>query len=371
MPRRSKRQPENHERWLVSYADFVTLLFAFFVVMFATSRVDSQRMRQISEFYSAFLARDAELVQHLLAKLAEQDQTQEAAASTPDARRVLTMAELTPIKEQVQQRLASLLEAEKIGLSLTPRGLIISLRESGFFPPGQAAFLPGTADLLAEVGAVIAELPNQPVRMEGHTDNTPIRTPRFPSNWELSAARAIAVLDLMVERFDIDPRRVSVAGYGERRPIADNATPEGRAKNRRVDIAILSQSAAEMAPKQRLDNLDEPGGVPGPAARNQPRTPRLRLGSAAGQPGEWFSYTVWPLPPITRLRGCHAGRAAPCQGGGTHAAGKLTFYDLRHQPSPLLRTAPLPIHRHRAGLLDRRPPSRCGRSRALVSSLFS
>jgi len=265
MPRKNKKHHENHERWLVSYADFVTLLFAFFVVMFATSHVDSRRMQQISEFYSAFLAKDAELVQRLLLKMAEDSKPQDEQTSVPDARRVLTMAELTPIKAQVERRLAPLLEAEKIGLSLTPRGLIISLRESGFFPPGQATFLPGTAGLLTEVGAVIAELPNQPVRMEGHTDDTPISTPRFPSNWELSTARAIAVLDLLVERFDIDPRRVSVAGYAERRPIAENSTPEGRTKNRRVDIAILSQSAAEMAPKQRLDNLETPS-LPEPAA---------------------------------------------------------------------------------------------------------
>jgi chemotaxis protein MotB len=264
MPRKSKRRPENHERWLVSYADFVTLLFAFFVVMFATSHVDAQRVQGISEFYSAYLAKDAELAERLLAKMAEE------ASATPDpndpsARRMLTVAEMAPIKEQVAQRLAPLIEAEKVSLALTPRGLIISLRESGFFPAGQATFLPGTADLLSEVGAVIAELPNQPVRMEGHTDNTPIHTQRFPSNWELSAARGIAVLDLMVDRFAIDPGRVSVAGYADRRPIADNSSPDGRAKNRRVDIAILSQSAAEMAPRQRLDNLE-----PAAAGRDYP-----------------------------------------------------------------------------------------------------
>jgi chemotaxis protein MotB len=265
MPRKSKQAPENHERWLVSYADFVTLLFAFFVVMFATSRVDHKRMQQISEFYGAYLAKDAEMAQQLLNKMDEENLRKQAEANPPAARRVLTMAELEPIKAQVEQRLAPLIEADKIALSLTPRGLVISLRESGFFAPGQASFLPGTADLLAEVGAVIAELPNQPVRMEGHTDNTPIRTARFPSNWELSTARAIAVLDLLVDRFDIDARRVSVAGYGERRPIADNSTAAGRSKNRRVDIAILSQSAAAMAPKQRLD-APEPEKAPGRAA---------------------------------------------------------------------------------------------------------
>ncbi len=259
MRRRSKKPPENHERWLVSYADFVTLLFAFFVVMFATSHVDAARMKRISAMYSAVLSNDSAMMQQLLATMAAEDLAQQQQANAPDARRVLTMAELTPIKARIEKRLAPLIDADKIGLSLTPRGLVISLRESGFFPPGQASFLPGAADLLSEVAAVVAELPNQPVRMEGHTDNTPISNARFPSNWELSTARAIAVLDLFVDRFDMDPRRVSVAGYGERRPIADNRTAAGRAKNRRVDIAILSRSAASMAPQQRVD--DAVGGA--------------------------------------------------------------------------------------------------------------
>ncbi|MEX2302657.1 MAG: flagellar motor protein MotB [Bryobacterales bacterium] len=267
MPRRSKAKPENHERWLVSYADFVTLLFAFFVVLFATSHVDAQRMQQISEAYSAIMSKDVEQLRAVMVTFADQKKAAAAAKAVqdPDARRVLTMAEMQPVRKRVEQRLAPLIEGDKIGLALTPRGLIISLRESGFFAPGQATFLPGAAGLLSEVGAVVAELPNQPVRMEGHTDDAPIRTARFPSNWELSTARAIAVLDLMVELYDIDPHRVSVAGYGERRPIAGNLTPEDRAKNRRVDIAILSRSAAEMAPKQRLD---VPASDP-PAAESQ------------------------------------------------------------------------------------------------------
>jgi chemotaxis protein MotB len=277
MPRKSKSKPENHERWLVSYADFVTLLFAFFVVMFATSHVDAKRMQQLSEVYSAVLSRDAELLQNVIAKFAAEKAAETAAAAVPEARRVLTMAEMKPVKEQVEQRLAALIAGDKIALALTPRGLIISLRESGFFPPGQATFLPGAEDLLSEVGAVIAELPNQPVRMEGHTDNTPIQTVRFPSNWELSTARAIAVLNLMVHKYDIDPHRVSVAGYGERRPIAENASQQGRAKNRRVDIAILSLSAAEMAPKQRLQPPE-----PEPIAGRQQALSR----SPRGQPAE-------------------------------------------------------------------------------------
>jgi chemotaxis protein MotB len=258
MRRKSREHAENHERWLVSYADFVTLLFAFFVVMFATSRVNAQRVTQISEYYSAYMAKDSERLEEVLRDQAIRPPKEEA---NPDLRHILTEAEMAPVKRNVEERLAPLLEAERIELRLTPRGLIISLRESGFFAAGQADLLPGTEAVLSEVGGVIAGLPNQPVRLEGHTDNQPIQTARFPSNWELSTARAIAVLDLLVDRFSIDPFRVSVAGYGEHRPVADNATVEGRAKNRRVDIAILSQSAADMAPKQRLAYQDERRGA--------------------------------------------------------------------------------------------------------------
>lgn len=281
MPRKSSKQRENHERWLVSYADFVTLLFAFFVVMFATSHVNSRRMQQISQAYAAIMSNDIQQLRSIVAEFAADRDAAEGAgdaAGNPDARRVLTMQEMMPVKARVEQRLGPLIQGDKISLSLMPRGLIISLRESGFFPPGQATFLPGAADLLSEVGAVIAELPNQPVRMEGHTDNAPIQTTRFPSNWELSTARAIAVLDLMVHTYDIDPRRVSVAGYADRRPIADNSTPEGRAKNRRVDVAILSHSAAEMAPKQRLDVLDPVQ----PAEPQQPPLARSAAGAGSG-----------------------------------------------------------------------------------------
>jgi flagellar motor protein MotB len=236
-------------------------------------------MQQISEAYSAIMSKDAEQLRAVMVTFADQKKAAAAAkaAKDPDARRVLTMAEMEPVRKRVEQRLAPLIEGDKIGMALTPRGLIISLRESGFFAPGQATFLPGAAGLLSEVGAVVAELPNQPVRMEGHTDNAPIQTARFPSNWELSTARAIAVLDLMVEQYHVDPHRVSVAGYGERRPIAGNLTPQDRAKNRRVDIAILSRSAAEMAPKQRLDmpasnvpTNDVPASDPPVAALPQP-----------------------------------------------------------------------------------------------------
>jgi chemotaxis protein MotB len=242
MPRRSKAKPENHERWLVSYADFVTLLFAFFVVMFATSHVDAQRMQQISEAYSAIMSKDAEQLRAVMVTFAAQKQAAAAsqAAKDPDARRVLTMAEMEPVRKRVEQRLAPLIEGDKIGLALTPRGLIISLRESGFFPPGQATFLPGAAGLLSEVGAVVADLPNQPVRMEGHTDNTPIRTARFPSNWELSTARAINVGKFLVED-GIPPERIAVAGFASFQPLDDRFDEIAYRRNRRIEIKLTTR----------------------------------------------------------------------------------------------------------------------------------
>jgi chemotaxis protein MotB len=115
-------------------------------------------------------------------------------------------------------------------------------------------FNPEAVPLLSKVAEALRKLPDQPVRLEGHTDNVPIETERFPSNWELSAARANAVLELLCGRLELDPRRFAVAGYADYHPVADNSTSEGRGHNRRVDIVVLSRSAAEMEPRQQPDD---------------------------------------------------------------------------------------------------------------------
>ena len=148
-------------------------------------------------------------------------------------------------------------------VSLEARGLVVSLQQATFFPSGEDAIDPATYPSLEKVATAIRQLPN-PVRLEGHTDAMPIHTTRFRSNWELSAARAIAVLDLLTGRFQVPVQRLAVAGYAETIPIASNETEQGRSRNRRVDIVILS--------RQQLVN--EPAPLAGAtASRTTPLKP--------------------------------------------------------------------------------------------------
>ena len=241
------RARDNHERWLVSYADFITLLFAFFVVLFAASNLDESRVAALAESYSSYLQGASPQT------LAPSNSTTEGGGNPePDEHNILTRAELLPIKQDLEERLAGMVGDGKVSVSLHPRGLVLSLREAAFFPIGKAAFRVGAEDLLEEIGDAIRRIPSQPIRLEGHTDNVPIHNEEFASNWDLSSWRAIEVTNLLIERFGIAPRRLSVVGYGELRPVADNVSPEGRAANRRVDVVILSRSAAAMAPQQKL-----------------------------------------------------------------------------------------------------------------------
>ena len=252
MPARSKRKKEpehqSHERWLVSYADFITLLFAFFVVMFATSQVNKKKVTWIAAYFAAYIkggnAGAAEVLRDLPANF---DEVLPPKPSAEDA----AMAQLAPVHQQLSQELTQEIGEGKVALSMQPRGLVLSLREAALFPPGQDTFNPEALPILSKVAAALSKLPRQPVRLEGHSDNIPIETGRFPSNWELSAARANVVLELFCGRFELQAERFAVAGYADYRPVSANDTSEGRASNRRVDIVILSGSAAEMEPHRR------------------------------------------------------------------------------------------------------------------------
>ena len=247
--RRKPPSPENHERWLISYADFITLMFAFFVVMFASSQVNKKKVGSISVYFEAYM-KDGN------AKAAQPVREHPGGEEAPpkSSAELATMGELAPVQKQLDEDLAKEIQEGKIALSLQPRGLILSLRESALFPPGQDTFNPEAVPMLGKVAEALRRLPGQPVRLEGHTDNVPIQTAQFPSNWELSAARANAVLELLSGRLGIEPERFAVAGYADYHPVSTNETLEGRGHNRRVDIVVLSRSAAEMEPRQRASD---------------------------------------------------------------------------------------------------------------------
>lgn len=241
---------ENHDRWLVSYADFITLLFAFFVVMFATSQTDKAKAQQVSDSVKAALEKGgvAAAVREILggtvddhgkgnALMKGPGGTQPKKAAVPEA------AELLPSMSYLSQALEAEVKLGKIEIHLEPRGLVLSLREKTFFPSGEDTIDPQSFDAIDKIGNTIRELPN-PVRLEGHTDAVPIHTARFHSNWELSAARSIAMLQLLSTRCGISRDRLAIAGYAETAPVDSNETEDGRAHNRRVDIVILNKQVS-------------------------------------------------------------------------------------------------------------------------------
>jgi len=263
---RKKKHAEhvNHERWLVSYADFITLLFAFFVVMFAASNSDKKKAGQVAQsVQSAFTdlaiftpsgkkvplyddggvpSTATSVIGNMQSKFNNTQVVPGAGKGESD-----TPATMPEVKAQIEKALQTQLENKSVRVTSDERGLTISLSEAGFFTPGSEVMHPTGGEVLDRIVSNLLTIPN-PVRIEGHTDTTPIHTARFPSNWELSTARAEHVLHYLIDA-KVPPERLSPAGYGQYKPVASNATPEGRAENRRVDVVILSESAQKLEPK--------------------------------------------------------------------------------------------------------------------------
>ena len=261
MPRPKHAEHENHERWLVSYADFITLLFAFFVVMFASSQTDKGKAKQVSEAVEKALRKvPPEQLPPAVAKVlggTVDDKGQGNAqmhgpggakkAAKEDRPEVM---ELGISLKMLSTQLAEEIKQGKVEVSMTPRGIVVSLKQAAFFPSGTDAVEPATMSTMEKVAAALKSVEN-PVRIEGHTDSVPIHTPRFRSNWDLSAARSIAIMEVLANRFEIPSQRLSIAGYADTAPVAGNDTPEGRARNRRVDLVILNDYAiAKTEPAQ-------------------------------------------------------------------------------------------------------------------------
>ena len=255
MTRKKAAEPENHERWLVSYADFITLLFAFFVVMFASSQSDKNKAKAVSDAVRDALEHGqfSSAISAVLGRgkhealLSHQATEERGNLNAPPGPAETHPPDLAKSLDTLQKGLDSELKNGKLQLRLEPRGLVISMREATFFASGDDAVAPTSLPILAKIAAVVQSLPN-PVRLEGHTDSQPIHTSRFRSNWELSSARSIAMLELLRDRFQIPAARMAVAGYAENAPADTNESEEGRAHNRRVDLVLLSAGAETAEP---------------------------------------------------------------------------------------------------------------------------
>lgn len=247
MARRPRRQdPENHERWLISYADFITLLFALFVVLYALSKVDENKYKEFGNslnfaFGSIFVGKKS-IVDTAQPQLNEQEQLLKNLVDKRNARLVEQQRKqneaMQAMVSNLNQVMAPLVKNEMVSVNKTPKGVVIDINASALFEQGEAALQRGAIRILTAVAKVL-EPGTEGVEVEGHTDDIPIFTPQFPSNWELSAARASSVVRLFIEQ-GVAAERLRAVGLASYSPIGTNETPEGRARNRRVTITIVA-----------------------------------------------------------------------------------------------------------------------------------
>ncbi|MCC7365465.1 MAG: OmpA family protein [Dehalococcoidia bacterium] len=224
-------KPENHERWIVSYADMLTLLFALFVVLYATGNPNTEKLKQVRE------SLDDAFNTGVLQGSNGDSPIFEGSGITSSIANIKS-ADLEAIAEEVGTFAQTAGLDGKIQIRSEADRITISLADNLLFDSGSAELKPGSQDVLLMVAGVLNHLPND-LKIEGHTDNVPVNSPDYPTNWELSAARSSTVLRFLVEAGTVSGARMELAGYAETHPIADNATAEGRALNRRADIVIM------------------------------------------------------------------------------------------------------------------------------------
>lgn len=261
MSRKRRKKPHmNHERWLVSYADFITLMFAFFVVLFATAQADKKKEAAVSQaidhaFRTLGLFQPSKVDPKARGFAPSTDASAapvnivlgDQLATSPAVRQ-----DLERLQHELQGKLSNQIAQHTVAMHIGRDGLVISLREAGFYDSGSAVPHPSSMPSLDAIADTLKPSPYD-IRIEGHTDNIPIHTSQFASNWELSTARATTLTKLFIERHNFPPARLSASGYAEFHPVASNATAEGRGKNRRVDIIVLPH----ITPPAALPVLDQ------------------------------------------------------------------------------------------------------------------
>jgi len=264
MARRKKIEEHiNHERWLVSYADFITLLFAFFVVMYSISSVNEGKYRVLSDTLEATFTdpkRSTDPIQVGDVSRGEGEKTPDNVSnSTPDSIIELEQIEIfTPppvsdetiqtinnISKRLNSSLAEMIDSEDVVIKQGEDWLELEMKSNVLFYSGEARLEKRAIPIIGKVADILRSSTNL-IQVEGFTDNNPINTPRFPSNWELSAARAASVVHLL-DRYGLNPARMSAIGYGEFKPIADNNIEAGRQKNRRVVLVVLGSDKSSRA----------------------------------------------------------------------------------------------------------------------------
>jgi len=292
MSRRKRRVSHvSHERWLVSYADFVTLLFAFFVVLYASSQVDKRKVgklalaiqvafQEMGVFQASTTEVPVDLARPMPFSVAQGIENTERTASLgriasrPDGGlgTGVENGDLAELQKQLETTLAMEISRKEVAMRREPDGLVISLREVGFFESG-SALMKSSSQAAFDRIADMLRVRDYRLQIEGHTDNAPIHNSEFPSNWELSTSRATEIVRLFIVREGFSPDRLSAAGYAEYHPVATNLTTEGRGMNRRVDIVILGHAPTEPSLTQSATPAQTAAAI-SPAAPTENKTAR-------------------------------------------------------------------------------------------------
>ena len=285
--------PENHERWVVSYADFMTLLFAFFVVMFATSQTDKNKARAVEESVKKALAEGelSSIVVTMFGGTPKDKGKGNAQMHGPGGAEKAVdkvqgrVVDLLPSLRVLSKDLDEEIKSGKILIVMEPRGLVISFRQAALFPSGTAVVLENARLSVSKIAKALMEVPN-PVRLEGHTDSVPIHNEQYQSNWELSAARSIALMRLLTD-YGVPVDKLSIAGYADNAPADSNDTEEGRSRNRRVDVVVLNATGLVAEPQRAsgaASSAKGPAAAEPPLAASLPKPPESRRKTSPAGP---------------------------------------------------------------------------------------
>ncbi|MEA2030417.1 MAG: OmpA family protein [candidate division Zixibacteria bacterium] len=226
-------------RWLLTYTDLITLLLAFFVIMYSMSQIDAKRFGRMANALHGILQGGESIFYN------------ENSDVSTEGHGALKFGDLRMLQKVVEQKVEKSDELKDVNMELTERGLVVHILERALFDGGSADLKPSSMEVLDLVFGEISDLPNH-IRVEGHTDDRDITTNRYPSNWELSAARATKVVRYFIEQHNCSPNRISALGYGEYRPIKPNNSIENRSLNRRVDIVILTMELTNKEPSSDM-----------------------------------------------------------------------------------------------------------------------
>jgi len=262
MAKKHEAEKENAERWLLTYADMITLLMLFFIVLYSMSNADTAKVQQLSEELKSVLAGGNWGIFQNIGRTQKRGIDNLSGKGGIGSKNPYQTKNTQQIKvlSKANELFKPEIESKYLQVTMDERGLVITLTGDIFFEGGSAHIEDPARPVLNKVSTLLKSLPNF-VRIEGHTDNFKVSMSRqgenYPSNWDLSSARSVNILRYLVEENFVDPRRLSAVAFGEYRPIDDNNTPEGRAYNRRVDIVILNEK-----PISQQTNPDIPRPLP-------------------------------------------------------------------------------------------------------------